>query len=177
MSDALTKEMLQGSRTALARLLTRIENREDASESILRALSGKIGRALRIGVTGPPGAGKSTLVSAYTKLLRKSGQKIAVLAVDPTSPFSGGALLGDRVRMNSVCLDQGVFIRSLATSRGNFGGLSKRWVIWPTYWTLSALTSSCLRPWASVNLNWKLWNTRTRQLSCSCRSREIRFKR
>jgi LAO/AO transport system kinase len=122
--DKLIDEMLQGSRVALARLLTHVENRKDVSDHALSRLSGRVGHALRIGITGPPGAGKSTLVAAYGRLLRKRDLTVSVIAVDPTSPFSGGALLGDRVRMNSISLDQGVFIRSLAT-RGGLGGLSQ----------------------------------------------------
>jgi LAO/AO transport system kinase len=116
--------MLGGSRVALSRVLTRVENRRDEASEILRRLSDKIGRAVRIGLTGPPGAGKSTLVAAYTRALRKLDMKVGILAVDPTSPFSGGALLGDRVRMGSVAMDPGVFVRSLAT-RGDLGGLAE----------------------------------------------------
>jgi LAO/AO transport system kinase len=83
-----------------------------------------VGSALRIGFTGPPGAGKSSLVTAYVKLLRKQNTRVSVIAVDPTSPFSGGALLGDRIRMNAVSMDPGVFVRSLAT-RGDMGGLAE----------------------------------------------------
>lgn len=115
--------MLFESRSALARVLSRVENSADGADAVLRSL-GAIGNAVRIGFTGPPGAGKSSLVTAYTKLLRKQDKQVAILAVDPTSPFSGGALLGDRVRMNAIGLDPGVFVRSLAT-RGDLGGLSQ----------------------------------------------------
>lgn len=123
-SGLLTQQMFDGSRSALARLLSRVENSPEGADEVLRSLGGKIGRAVRIGFTGPPGAGKSSLVTAYTKLLRARSKLVAVLAVDPTSPFSGGALLGDRVRMNAIGLDPGVFVRSLAT-RGDLGGLSQ----------------------------------------------------
>ncbi len=123
LSELMT-EMSAGSRSALARVLSRVENSPEAADEVLRALGNKVGKAIRIGFTGPPGAGKSSLVTAYVKLLRKRGKLAAVLAVDPTSPFSGGALLGDRVRMNSIGLDEGVFVRSLAT-RGDLGGLSQ----------------------------------------------------
>lgn len=123
-SEKLIADMLQGSRVALARLLSRIENHPNSVDGLLRPLADRIGRALRIGFTGPPGAGKSTLVSAYVRLLRAHDQKVGVLAVDPTSPFSGGALLGDRVRMSSIATDEHVFVRSLAT-RGGLGGLAE----------------------------------------------------
>lgn len=120
----LMQQMFAGSRTALARILTRVENSSQGADEVLRSLGNRVGPAVRIGFTGPPGAGKSSLVTAYTKLLRKQDKQVAILAVDPTSPFSGGALLGDRVRMNAIGLDPGVFVRSLAT-RGDLGGLSQ----------------------------------------------------
>jgi LAO/AO transport system kinase len=113
-----------GSRSALARALTLAENHQQEVRDLLSALSDRIGRAIRIGVTGPPGAGKSTLVSKLAQHWLDNGLKVGVLAVDPTSPFSGGALLGDRVRMVSVSLDPRVFVRSLAT-RGSLGGLTR----------------------------------------------------
>jgi LAO/AO transport system kinase len=100
-----------------------VENREEAAARILHALWPRVGRAFRLGVTGPPGAGKSTLVAALIALYRASGRTVGVVAVDPTSPFTGGALLGDRVRMTAAHGDAGVFIRSMA-SRGDLGGLS-----------------------------------------------------
>ncbi|MCC6476103.1 methylmalonyl Co-A mutase-associated GTPase MeaB [bacterium] len=124
MSESLTSELLSGSRRDLARALSRVENHPDHADEILKSLGAKTGHALRIGFTGPPGAGKSSLVTSYIKLLRKEKHTASVLAVDPTSPFSGGALLGDRIRMNSVGLDEGVFVRSLAT-RGDLGGLAQ----------------------------------------------------
>lgn len=123
-SNSHIAEMLAGSRIAMSRVLSRIENDREHSAGILKQISERVGRALRIGFTGPPGAGKSSLVTAYVKLLRTAGKKVGVIAVDPTSPFSGGALLGDRVRMNSIALDPGVFVRSLAT-RGDLGGLAE----------------------------------------------------
>ena len=114
----------QGDRRALARLISKVENRHDDLPIILDYVYPKVGNAYRIGITGPPGAGKSTIVNSVVSLYRKSGSTVGVIAVDPTSPFSGGALLGDRVRMSKIGLDPGVFIRSLAT-RGSVGGLSK----------------------------------------------------
>lgn len=119
----LAKDLLAGSRRALSRFLTFVENRENGIEEQLTGLAAKTGNALRIGFTGPPGAGKSSLVTAFVKLLRAQGKRVGVLAIDPTSPFSGGALLGDRVRMNAITTDEGVFVRSLAT-RGSLGGLA-----------------------------------------------------
>lgn len=112
-----------GDRRALARLLTAVENRTALAEAALRALYPLAGRAHLVGITGPPGAGKSTLVSALIAELRARGRTVAVVAVDPSSPITGGALLGDRVRMQSYAADDGVFIRSMA-SRGHAGGLA-----------------------------------------------------
>jgi LAO/AO transport system kinase len=108
---------------ALARAVSIVENHRAGFEVLLGALHGRIGRARRIGITGPPGAGKSTLTSALAAHLRRERLTVAVVAVDPTSPFTGGALLGDRIRMESVALDPGIFIRSMAT-RGSLGGLA-----------------------------------------------------
>ena len=108
----------------MSRVLSLIENDRERSPDILRLIAPHAGPALRIGFTGPPGAGKSSLVAAYVKLLRKQRARVGVIAVDPTSPFSGGALLGDRIRMNAVSMDPGVFVRSLAT-RGDMGGLAE----------------------------------------------------
>ena len=119
----LVRPALNGDRAALARAISRVENEAEGSVAILDACFEKSGRAFRIGITGPPGAGKSTLVTRLAQAYRKRGQTVAVVAVDPTSPFSGGALLGDRVRMGELAGDPGVFIRSMAT-RGSLGGLA-----------------------------------------------------
>src|SRR5262245_61413450 len=121
----LTEEFFSGSRRALAKIITAVENDQTSAPELLDAIYPKVGRAYRLGITGPPGAGKSSLVDGLTKLLRKNGHTVGIVAVDPTSPFTGGALLGDRVRMNDLVTDPGVFIRSMAT-RGSLGGLSQK---------------------------------------------------
>jgi LAO/AO transport system kinase len=122
-ADQLCEAALAGDRRALARLLTAVENRSSMAEPALRRLHPLAGRAQLIGITGPPGAGKSTLVAALIAELRRAGRPVAVVAVDPSSPITGGAVLGDRVRMQAYASDDGVFIRSMA-SRGHAGGLS-----------------------------------------------------
>lgn len=122
-TDELIRRTLAGERVPLARAISRVENEHDSAAAILDACFGAAGRAFRIGITGPPGAGKSTLVTRLAKEYRARGETVAIVAVDPTSPFSGGALLGDRVRMIELSGDPGVFIRSMAT-RGSMGGLA-----------------------------------------------------
>jgi LAO/AO transport system kinase len=117
------RAVLDGDRVAIARAISLVENEDERSIPLLDACYAKTGRARRIGITGPPGAGKSTLVARLAQEYRKAGKTVAIVAVDPTSPFSGGALLGDRVRMADLAGDSGVFIRSMAT-RGSMGGLA-----------------------------------------------------
>src|SRR6185436_2371790 len=121
----LADEILRGDSRALARAMTLVENGAPEAEALLDAVFGKRPPAPRIGFTGPPGAGKSTLVAEFVKLLRADGVRVGVVAVDPTSPFTGGAILGDRVRMSEHATDANVFIRSMAT-RGSLGGLAAR---------------------------------------------------
>lgn len=120
----LVNRLLGGDRRALARLLTYVENEREGVEQALAVLFPRTGQAWVVGITGAPGTGKSTLVTEVAKLYRAQGVTVAILAVDPTSPFSGGALLGDRVRMQALSGDTGVFIRSMAT-RGSLGGLAR----------------------------------------------------
>ena len=122
--QALVTDALGGNRLTLTRLLTAVENNSPEQLEILQSLYPFTGKAHIIGVTGAPGTGKSTLTSKLALAFRKSGQKVAILAVDPSSPFSGGALLGDRIRMRELSGDNGIFIRSMA-SRGHLGGVAR----------------------------------------------------
>jgi LAO/AO transport system kinase len=124
VTPTLADGVLAGDPRAIARAISLIEDEDPASADIVRAIFGKTGRAYLVGVTGPPGAGKSTLVDRVTAAIRATGRSVGVIAVDPTSPFSGGAVLGDRVRMQAHAADEGVFIRSMAT-RGHLGGLAR----------------------------------------------------
>src|SRR5512132_531095 len=121
--DELLGAAAGGDRAALARILTIVEHGGDEAASIDRLTFGASGRAHTIGLTGSPGAGKSTLTNGVIGQARSAGRRVGVLAVDPSSPFTGGAILGDRVRMGDHALDRGVFIRSMAT-RGHLGGLA-----------------------------------------------------
>jgi len=120
----LVERMLGGDRLALARLITHVENRTAAVPAIMKAVHGRGRAGYVVGVTGPPGAGKSTVVDRLTARLRAESATVGIVAVDPSSPFTGGAVLGDRIRMQSHALDSGVFIRSMAT-RGSLGGLAR----------------------------------------------------
>ncbi|MGE0455471.1 MAG: methylmalonyl Co-A mutase-associated GTPase MeaB [Vicinamibacteria bacterium] len=122
-TTSLAERVLAGDVRALARAVSIVEDGLPGADALLAALYPKTGRALVVGVTGPPGAGKSTLVDRMTAHLRRAGKSVGIVAVDPTSPFSGGAILGDRIRMQGHATDEGVFIRSMAT-RGHLGGLA-----------------------------------------------------
>lgn len=119
------KDFWNGNRRALARAITIVEDERDGYEDIMKDIYHHTGRAQVIGITGAPGAGKSTLSGALIRKYREQGKTVGIVAVDPTSPFSGGAILGDRIRMNDLTLDKGVYIRSMGT-RGSLGGLSSK---------------------------------------------------
>ncbi len=121
----IAKELLKGNRLALSRAITAIENEYPEATEIMKEIYPHTGHAYVLGITGPPGAGKSTLTDKITRAYRAQGKTVGIVAVDPTSPFTGGAILGDRIRMNDLTLDEGVFIRSMGT-RGSLGGLSHK---------------------------------------------------
>ena len=121
----LVKELFEGSRLAQARSITAVENEYDNAIEIMQSIYPKTGRARILGITGAPGAGKSTLTDKVVKHYLDQGKTVGIVAIDPTSPFSGGAILGDRIRMNDLTLNENVFIRSMGT-RGSLGGLSKK---------------------------------------------------
>jgi LAO/AO transport system kinase len=118
----LVEQILKGENASLSRVISLVENESNEVPEIMKLITPHLGKAHCIGVTGPPGVGKSTLVDKLTVLMRKQGSKIGIIAVDPSSPFTGGAVLGDRIRMQQHYLDDGVFIRSMAT-RGSMGGV------------------------------------------------------
>jgi LAO/AO transport system kinase len=118
----LVEQMLKGENVSLSRVISLVENESSQVPEIMKLIAPHLGKAHCIGITGPPGVGKSTLVDKLTALMRRQGLKVGIIAVDPSSPFTGGAVLGDRIRMQQHYLDDGVFIRSMAT-RGSLGGL------------------------------------------------------
>ena len=147
---SLAERLLSGERAALARALTVLERGGEPARALLGAIAPHLGGATVVGFTGPPGAGKSTLVGAFITQERAAGRTVGVIAVDPSSPLSGGAILGDRLRMTAHVADDGVFIRSLA-SRGHVGGLSPAAAAGSTPSTRRAGTSSSWKPSARVS--------------------------
>lgn len=120
----LVEDVLAGRRIAIAKAITKVENEHEDAREMMRLLYPHIGKAHVVGITGPPGAGKSMLTDRMSREFRRRGKTVGIIAVDPSSPFSGGAILGDRIRMIDLTLDEGTFIRSMGT-RGSLGGLSK----------------------------------------------------
>jgi len=124
MTDSLLDRVLAGDAVAVARAISKVEDNAEAASDLMKQIFPRTGRALIVGITGAPGAGKSSLVDKLAAFFRRHGDRVGIIAVDPSSPFSGGAILGDRIRMQTLTLDKGVFIRSMAT-RGNLGGLAR----------------------------------------------------
>ena len=124
MNNQLSERVAAGDVTAVARAISKVEESAPDSSDLMKQIFLRTGRALVVGITGAPGAGKSSLVDKLAAFYRKQGERVGIIAVDPSSPFSGGAILGDRIRMQTLSLDKGVFIRSMAT-RGQLGGLAR----------------------------------------------------
>jgi GTPase len=124
MKESLLDRIIAGDSIAVARAISRVEDGAEGVSDLMKQIFPRTGRGLVIGITGAPGAGKSTLVDKLAAHYRRNGERVGIIAVDPSSPFTGGAILGDRIRMQTLSLDKGVFIRSMAT-RGNLGGLAR----------------------------------------------------
>ena len=123
-NPSLAERVASGDPRSIARAISQVEDADESAADLMKAIFPRTGRALIVGITGAPGAGKSSLVDKLAMFYRQEGDRVGIIAVDPSSPFSGGAILGDRIRMQALGLDRGVFIRSMAT-RGNLGGLAR----------------------------------------------------
>lgn len=123
--NSLSEKIIQSNKKFISRGISLVENADDQSVKLLKKIYSKIGNAYRVGITGPPGAGKSTITNEITKYFLSKNKSVGIIAVDPTSPFTGGAVLGDRIRMHEIGLAENVYIRSMAT-RGSLGGLSSK---------------------------------------------------
>ena len=159
MTATLSERVLAGDVRAVARAISLVEDEGADGAALIQQIFARTGRAYLVGVTGPPGAGKSTLVDRMTSELRGSGRTVGVVAIDPTSPFTGGALLGDRVRMQAHAGDAGVFIRSMAT-RGHLGGLARATSDAALVLDAAGRTSSWSRPSASARMKSRLFAPR-----------------
>src|SRR5215210_1495325 len=124
MTNELISKVLAGEPRSIARAITLVENGGQGAADLMKAIFPKTGKAMVIGITGSPGAGKSSLVDKLALFYKNSGDTVGIICIDPSSPFSGGAILGDRIRMATLGMEKGVFIRSMAT-RGNLGGLAR----------------------------------------------------
>lgn len=122
-TEGLTERLAAGDRRALARVISLVEREDPAAKEVLAAIYPRTGEAVTVGFTGPPGVGKSSIIAKLIRLYREEGKRVGVVSVDPSSPFSKGAILGDRIRLSDHFLDSGVFIRSMG-SRGHLGGLA-----------------------------------------------------
>ena len=171
---SLAQRLLDGDRRALARAISLVEDDDPAGWELVREVYPHTGNAAVVGITGAPGAGKSTLIGAIVANRRAAGRSVAVLSIDPSSPFTHGALLGDRIRLTEHFLDAGVFIRSMA-NRGALGGLSEASL--QAALLMDAARTSCSRPSASARRRSTSSITPTPSFSSSCRAAATRSRR
>ena len=175
-AEDLAESLLGGDKRALARAISLVENDDPEGWALVRKVYPQTGKAAVTGFTGPPGVGKSTLIGALTAHARKAGREVAVLSIDPSSPFTKGALLGDRIRLTEHFLDSGVFIRSMA-SRGSLGGLSEATLQAALLMDASGKDDVFLERWVSVRRRSTSSTTPTPWSSRSCPARATRSRR